>query len=143
MPDELSGEPEPILNRGIVTINGRPSTTSTSRKALTGDDVMFLYAMSVSDIQVANEKGAAEENRTIDTNYGVNNVYVTEAVNSESGEAEFPLDRANSCCSSILSIRCSVLILCCSLHHSPKDLSFQQSSTIRHLATIRLVPRDD
>lgn len=65
---------------------------------------MMTYSMSLSDIHVANEKGTFEEGRAIEISSDVEIVCTREDVNGQSDKTELPLDLANSCCYSLLSI---------------------------------------
>jgi len=106
MPDEVPSEPRQLLNRNTGTSNERPSTTSTSRKPLTGDsnDPRELYAFSLSEIQVGKKEGDGEGEEVI--------LRMKEEIDGVSGETRCPLDCPTFCrlysSQSVLTLRYSL-----------------------------------
>ncbi len=93
MLNEASNESVRIFDRGTSRDCRRPSTTSTSKKPLTGDtgNARQLYASSISEIQVADKKEMVEEGKIIHADSSVNNVCTEGEFNGDSGEICYSL----------------------------------------------------
>ena len=112
MPDEVPGEPR----RNTGTGNERPSTTSTSRKPLTGDsnDPRELYAFSLSEIQVREKERDEKGEKVIPTDSEVI-LRMEEEIDGVSGETRSPLACPTFCRPSFLSFHSDIALQLISL----------------------------